>query len=137
MFGRFRVLTRAAAIVTIVLGFALTVCGCPLLLVGGAAAAGAGGALYYTGRLEQTLNHPLGKVHAATLKALAALELPVQQDSADKLVAVVESRFADGKKVHIELAAEGEKRTRVRVRVGDLGDKERAQKVLQAIIDNL
>ncbi len=111
--------------------------GCQVLLLAGGAAAGAGAVIWHEGRLEQTLDAPLLQAVQATEDALEALGLPVLESKADKLTAHLESEYADGKHVWIDMEAFSEATTRARIRVGVMGDKERALNVLDAIKDRL
>ena len=115
----------------------LALCGCPLLLVGGGAVAGGGAAVYYRGRLRETLNAPLPQARKAAAGALEDLELPVLVDKADSLTGRLESRYADGKDVRIDLKAVVDTHTEVTIRVGTFGDKERAVAILHKMKNRL
>ena len=112
---------------------ALMLSGCAAVWLGGAAAAGAGTVVFYKGRLEQTLNAPLGQTHDATLKALRELGLPIREDKKDHLTGHLESEYADGKNVWIDLTAVGDDHTKVMIRVGIMGDEARALDILDRI----
>jgi len=130
------VLARVGARLALMLAAAWLLGGCVWLLVGGgAAAAGAGAAIYYKGRLEQTLQAPIGKVHTACVSALKYFELPILDDKVDKLTGHLESQYADGKHVWIDLKADGGF-TKVTIRVGLLGDEDRAMQILDRIKKN-
>ena len=105
--------------------------GCFWLLVG--AAAGAGGIIWVKGKLQQELNVSLDEAHAASLKALKKLELPVIIDRKDKLTAKIESEFADGARVWIDIDSLSAKSSRIEVRVGTIGDEKRSREVLEEI----
>jgi hypothetical protein len=125
--------TAAAAVVAV----ALLASGCQLLLLGGAAGAGAGAASYYLGKLEKTVEYDVPETHEAAVSALKSMELPVMQDRSDRISAHVESEFADGKPVWIDIEATGENDSRITIRVGYVGDRDRAMRILDAMEDRL
>lgn len=117
-------------------GLALLVCavacsGCLALAVG--AAAGAGGAVYVMGKLEEEVNHAVPVVHKAAAAALKDLGLTLLRDDGDKLTAKLESEFADNKHVWVDLESITDKRTRITIRVGLMGDEVRSRKILEMI----
>ena len=105
--------------------------GCLSLAVG--VAGGAAGAVYVMGKLKDELNHDVPVVHKAAVAALADLELKLLEDKVDKLSAHVESEFADGEHVWIDLESLSDSRTRVTIRVGITGNEVRARKIYDAI----
>ena len=109
--------------------------GCLALAVG--AAGGAAGAVYVMGKLQDELNQPVSTVHEAALAGIKDLDLPVLQDKEDKLSANLESEFADGKHVWIDLDTVADSRTRITIRVGLAGDEVRSRKILDAIKKHL
>ena len=128
-------LTRILMAVTLVIFMASS--GCQLLLLGGAAGAGAGAASYYMGRLEKRLPHGVPEAQAAAVSALKELGLPIMQDRGDKITAHVESEFADDKPVWIDIEAAGDGSSDVTIRVGYLGDRTRAMRILEAMEESL
>jgi hypothetical protein len=105
--------------------------GCVALGVG--AAGGVAGAVYVMGKLKDELNHDVPAVHAATVAAMKDLDLKLSEDKADKVSAHLESEFADGKHVWIDLESIPENRTNLTIRVGLTGDEMRARKIHEAI----
>jgi hypothetical protein len=105
--------------------------GCVALAVG--AAGGVAGAVYVMGKLQEDVNHPIVAVHEATLQGLRDLDLPIDEDKADKLAAHIESKLADGTHVWIDLDSVGDSRTKLTIRVGVVGDESRSRKILAAI----
>lgn len=105
--------------------------GCVALAVG--AAGGVAGAVYVMGKLKDEVNHDVPAVHAATVAALKDLDLKLSEDKADKMSAHLESEFADGKHVWIDLESIPENRTTLTIRVGLTGDEMRARKIHEAI----
>jgi hypothetical protein len=111
--------------------FAFFCSGCLSLAVG--AAGGAAGAVYVMGKLKDEVNYALPVVHNATVAAIAELELKLLEDKVDKLSAHMESEFADGEHVWIDLESLSDSRTSLTIRVGVTGDELRARKIYDAI----
>ena len=88
-----RKLSRTLVAATLVVAVAAS--GCELLLLGGAAGAGAGAASYYMGRLEKTVPHDVPETHDAAVAALKDLGLPILQERSDQVSSHIESEFAD------------------------------------------
>ncbi len=105
--------------------------GCVALLIGGAA--GAGGVIWIKGKLQEEFNSSLTQVHTATLGALKELELPIIEDKKDQMSAKIESRFADGKTVWIDIDAITNTSCKITIRVGTFGDEARSRKILDKI----
>lgn len=105
--------------------------GCVALAVG--AAGGVAGAVYVMGKLKDEVNHDVPTVHAAAVEAMKDLDLKLSEDKADKVSAHLESEFADGKHVWIDLESIPESRTSLTIRVGLTGDEVRARKIHEAI----
>jgi hypothetical protein len=105
--------------------------GCVALAVG--AAGGVAGAVYVMGKLKDEVNHDVAAVHAATVAAMKDLDLNLSEDKADKVSAHLESEFADGKHVWIDLESVPDNRTSLTIRVGLTGDEVRARKIHEAI----
>jgi hypothetical protein len=109
----------------------LTSSGCVALAVG--AAGGAAGAAYVLGKLTDELNYDVPTVHAAATQAMNHLGLKLSEDRSDKLTAHMESEFADGTNVWIDMQSISEGRTKLTVRVGVTGDEVRARQIDEAI----
>lgn len=105
------------------MALAMTVClsGCILLV----AAAAAGGVAWYMGEGAKTYPHGVKKVYGATLDALEKNSVAVALKSADNVSGLIEGKFADGKDLKVKFEAEGENVTKVKVRVGTMGDKDK------------
>jgi len=121
----------------LIAGLALATAGCGLLVVGGAAAGGAGAAIYYHGKLEKTVDANVKECYRATHKAFKELEMPLNAGEVDYATGSVESNYADGTKVWVDLEQQAEDRTTITVRVGYLGDKQRAMTILEHIEKHL
>jgi len=122
-------LAKRAAVAGLMAAVMLAATGC--LLLAGAAGGGAA-AVYYEGNLQQTLSADLDTCHVAAERALADLKLRATKNRADAVTAHLESEYADGKHVWVNMEAVG-KATQVTVRVGLLGDKERSLAILDGI----
>jgi hypothetical protein len=111
-----------------------TLAGCPLLLVGGAAA---GGTAVYLNKVDKVVPFPVPVVQDAARKALADLELTAYQDRGDAEVGVLKAKFADDQNLDVDLNAETPRSTKITVRVGIVAQTDRAQRVLDAITNRL
>jgi len=123
------VFPRLCVLAMLSVGLAAATSGCFLALLAGGAA-GAGAAIYYEGYLEQTLAAPVEKCHNAARAALKDIKLQVPVDKLDARTGHLESEYADGKHVWIDLESQGASLTRVKIRVGRVGDKERSAEIL-------
>jgi hypothetical protein len=108
--------------------------GCAVLLVGGAAAAGAGTVLYVDGVLKDTENFSLETVHVAALAGVRDLQYAVindTQDNAGHISLLV--RMPDDKKIDITLTKLSPTQTEIRIRVGTFGDETLSRTILDKI----
>ncbi|MER3422502.1 MAG: hypothetical protein C4293_03990, partial [Nitrospiraceae bacterium] len=69
--------------------------------------------------------------------ALKDLDLPIRENRADKLTAHLESEFADGAHVRIDLDSLADSRTKLTIWVGIVGDEVRSRRILEAIKKHL
>jgi hypothetical protein len=115
-----------------ILALALTVplSGCFLMLGAGA---GVGGTVYVMGKLKEDITAPVGKVHEAARAALADLGLKVLEDKGDAMTAHLESEFADGKRVWIDVDKTTDTVSALTIRVGLTGDEARSREILDKI----
>jgi hypothetical protein len=129
---------RRCALVLCIAGLPVF-CGCVVLGVGVVVGAGvAGGAIVYVkGNLTQPIYSSGTKVHAAALKALNDLKLPVIVDNTDANVVKLESEFADGKRLWVKITSVNPQNTDVCIRVGFWGEEQRAREVLEKIQSHL
>ncbi len=112
----------------------MMLCGCRALFIGAGAAAGAAAVVVYVkGNAEQTVDVPLEKFHAATVQALKDLKLPLNEDKMDYSGASMKSEYSDGTSVWITLTAMTPGSTKIRVRVGIMGEMERAREIINKI----
>jgi len=101
--------------------------GCFLVLGAGA---GVGGTVYVMGKLQEDITAPVGKVHTAARAALADLGLKVLEDKGDAMTAHLESEFADGKRVWIDVDKTTDTVSTLTIRVGLTGDEARSREIL-------
>lgn len=107
--------------------------GCALLVVGGAAAAGAGAVAYTEGQLKDTEAASLDAVHTATLTALRDMQYAVVSDAKDVNNAKIIARTATDTKIEIQLAKQSPSITEIRIRVGTFGDEQLSRQILAKI----
>ena len=105
--------------------------GCIAMMLG--AAMGAGGVAYFMGDLVKNLDHPVKDVHKATLRALKELHILVLDDDVDAHLARFKAKLEDGRDVSIYVKAFTEKASKIKIRVGVVGDELEANKILNAI----
>lgn len=110
-----------------------TLSGCAVGLLGAGAGAGAAGATYVMGKLEDEINAPVPQVQRASVASLKNLDLPVNKERGDKLSAELESETADQKKIWISINSLGPSRSKLIIRVGLLGDEVRSRQILESI----
>jgi len=124
--------TRRKMLMMLVLAaVAVVSSGCPLLAAAGLG--GAGAAVYFGGRVQQTVGVAVPKAYLATITAFKKEGLPFYERRADMATAHVESAYADGKRVWVDMERLSENRTKVTVRVGVVPDKGRAFELMEAI----
>ncbi len=127
-----KIISLRIPIYAVFLGIAaLSSSACIPLIVG--AAAGAGGMIWAKGALQQEFNKPLDRVYEASKAALKKLNLPITVDKKDHLSAKLESEFADGKHVWIDLKYVSKYSSKISIRVGTLGEEIRSREISEMI----
>jgi len=109
----------------------ITASGCIALLIG--AAAGAGGVVYVKGELEKNFDATVAKVHKASIAGLKNLDMFILSDELNVHDASIRSEDAQGKKVTINIDALTERSSKIKIRVGLVGNKMKSQIILDAI----
>jgi len=109
--------------------------GCIALAIG--AAAGGTGALYVRGAAEKSYAHKIDKVGRAVVKGLEDAEVVVTGSQVGAATGKVTGTAPDGKKAIVDLEAPGDKVTRIKVRVGTLGNRERSEYLVSKIDEHL
>jgi len=103
------------------------------LLVGGAAAAGAGTVAYVRGELRSTEDAPFERAWTAAQRALRDLEMPVTAQEKDGLSGRIIARAAGDRKVTVRLRKVTGTTTEIRIRVGTWGDEAASRQILESI----
>jgi hypothetical protein len=111
--------------------------GCALMLVGGAAAAGAGTYAYVAGELRSSEAVPLEKAWSAAQAAVKDMEYAVTEKQKDAASGKLTARGAGDKKITITVEKESAAVTKIRIRVGTLGDKTLSYQILEKIRSHL
>ena len=109
-----------------------------LVLCAGCVASHSNGKAVYTLRRnlnawETTVAVPIDRVHQATVAGLSDLKLKPVTSRVDKLTGLTEGSMADGTDFEVRLQALDAALTRIRVRCGMLGDRDRATQLFRAI----
>lgn len=107
--------------------------GCAAVLLGGAAAAGAGTILYVKGELQSTDDVSIDKAWRATILAVDDLGFVVTSKEKDAVSARLTALTADNKEVKITLNRKADKVTQIAIRVGTLGDESLSRLILDKI----
>lgn len=117
-----------------ILSSCLLLCnGCAVLLVGGAAAAGAGTVAYIRGELSATLDAGLDQTWSAAQATLKELEMPVTAQEKDGVSGKLTARASGDKKVIARLKKVSGTTTEVGIRVGTWGDETTSREILDRI----
>ena len=92
---------------------------------------------YGWGTLKATLEYPIGATHEAAKKALEELNVTVLQDEQDDLAGELLARDAQDDLITIKLEVLPRSRTRMTIRIGTLGDKNKSNVVFNEVMENL
>jgi hypothetical protein len=128
--------TRFLPVTVLVLIAALAtalISGCVNVSGGGTAAKYA----YLKGSLEATLEAGLDKAFRASGDAVKDLQFAKISESKDALLAIVVARNAADKKIEIQLDKISDTLTKLKIKVGTIGDEELSVKILEKIKANL
>jgi hypothetical protein len=101
------------------------------------AAGGAAGAKVLGSRAKALEAVSLPRLHDASIAALKELKLVIIEDAEDGLVGKILAMTADDKEVRVKLDRITPETTEITVSVGVMGDKSRAQHILNAIREKL
>ena len=112
---------KSIAIFTSFVLLALSLSGCAVLL--GAAAGGAGTAVWLSGKLSDELKAPYEKSIEATKKALSSMNMEVTKETKKDDIAQIMSKYADGATTWIDIRPLTSDTTKIEVRVGATGNK--------------
>lgn len=116
----------------------INICGCVALLAG--SVAGAGTAVWLSGKLTQAVDASLEQATQAAKDAVtpANFESATKESASGKIVVQIRSKNIAGEKIWIDIHKITESRSRIEVRVGTLvNDKPAAEKLLKKITERL
>lgn len=97
------------------------------------AGAGAGGYAWLKGELQRVYEVPMGQAAAASKNGLRALEFVNVQVQKDALEGRVTALMADGTKVRVRLKKLSSNTTKISVRVGAVGNRQRSELIHEKI----
>jgi Protein of unknown function (DUF3568) len=123
------ILAKAFSIATAAAALSLA-CGCLVIAAG---AAGAGTVAYVRGELDATVGSDYERVIDASNRALDQVQFVRISEKRDAFSAVIIARTAEDKKVEIRLTKEGDRLTKVQIRIGVFGNEERSRVILEKI----
>lgn len=112
-----------------VLSIFLVSCAAAVLGVAGVA----GGYVYVNGQLRDTIQAPLPRVNRACAQASKMMGFHTRKNVSDRLKGKMTAEMADGTKVYIWLKSAGPGITKIRIRVGYMGDRELSNQILRRI----
>ena len=115
---------RLAGVMIVLFLVSASLQGCAVLVVGGAAGAGAATVAYVRGELQSTYPASMESTWDATLKALKELGIRVYSSKKDATTGFIEASKVDATKVKVNLEPAGPGTTTVKIRVGTFGDEE-------------
>jgi len=113
----------------------ISLAGCVALAVG--AAAGVGGYAWVSGALTKEYQVSAEQLYRAALRGVKSLKIIIQEEKADRLTGKISGKFADGKKVAVDISAMTERSAKLTIRVDIFGDKAKSEMILNAIEKNL
>lgn len=102
-------------------------------LVVAAAGAGAGTYAYISGELSSVEEAKLDRTWSATQAAIKDLQFTVKEQSKDALQARLVATQADNTDVKVTLESQGEKLTKIKIRIGVFGDEAKSRLILDKI----
>ena len=124
---------KIAALTLLLLGLLVVGAGCLAV----AAGAGAGTYAFVKGDLETVEKENVAQVYNAALQALEDLQIPVQNQQQDDLVALIEGRTAEDKKVTIKIEATENNLSKLSIRIGTFGDSDKSKIIYDKIKEYL
>lgn len=113
---------------------ALSLSGCGIVLIGGAAAGTAG---YVSGELTATLSSPYNQVVAATNRAIAENSITEVSSTPEEYQVSYVLKTLQGDKVQLIVVYGTKELTNVSIRVGLFGDKPLSKQILNEIESRL
>ncbi len=101
------------------------------------AAVGAGGYAFATGSLSKNLDATTETVHKASLKGLEDLRAIVISEDLSSLKSEIHAEGEDGKKISINIESLTEQASKIKIRVGTIGNESDSLRVLKAITNRI
>ncbi|MCD4780342.1 MAG: DUF3568 domain-containing protein [Candidatus Omnitrophica bacterium] len=131
MFAIIRKWVQGVILLVMVINFS----GCIPLLVG--AAVGAGSMAYMQGVLEMNFDQSVKKSHGASVAALKDLGLFIKQDELNRHSSRINFEFETGEKGKIDIKALTERSSKIKIRVGVIGDESKSRMIMNIIQQKL
>ncbi len=116
---------------------ALAACAPPMILVGTFSAVQTGAAAYINGQIKAAYSIPFEQVLGAADEALAVLEYPVRSRAVRAASATLLADEIDGRDITIIITKRSERVTKIRIRVGTIGDQVVSRLILAEIQNRL
>jgi Protein of unknown function (DUF3568) len=107
-----------------------TASGC---LLAAGAAGGAAGVIYVKGNVREYLDYTVPQVHVAAEKALTNEGLTLKVNKKDEDKVRIESEYADGKNIWVDIEPVTAEASYLTIRVGVAGDNQRSLRILNNI----
>ena len=111
-------------------------CG-PLFVLGAVGGVGGGAYVWHKGWVNQTVEAPIDRVFRAAAAALRDADVLLDQETFAPDDAVLDGYDKDSTRVMIKLTPVDGKSTRIRVRIGLMGDQERSIQILDQLKKHL
>jgi hypothetical protein len=127
---------RIVTLTALLMGMSILVSGCVAAVAAGVAG-GAGGYRWVNGKLTFTTPHGISECRNATLSAFKELDLVVVSQAGDRLAGRIKGRTAMGDPVRVDLEPQASNITKIDIRVGFWGTKEKEKRIADAIQRNL
>jgi len=110
--------------------------GCAPVVIGTAATV-AGGYVWARGNLELTVEYPAVDLYTAARRALEERGIMVERDRHDRFGASLSGRAHDSRRVTVRITGLTEYSSRIRVRVGAMGDQDESRVLMNHILKNI
>lgn len=112
--------------------FAVSICGCVAVVAAGAGGAGTAG--WLSGKLTHEVHASYDKTISATRRGLKAMKLDIDKETRAEEITQFRSKYTDGREIWIDVRPVTADSSKIEVRVGAIGDKEAADKILKNIL---
>ncbi len=102
-----------------------------------AAGAGAGAVAYVRGELASSVDANFDRALRASQRTIEQLKFAKVSEKQDALLATLVARNADDKRIEVRVESDGANRTKVKIRIGVIGDESLSMTILDRIKANL